>query len=110
MIYLDYAATTPLDPAVYEAMLPFLKPGGAHGNPASDHAEGRKAGAAVEQARAQVAALVGAEPGEVVWTSGATESNNLAIKGALEFQGGKGRHVVTTRIEPSTVRDFLATP
>ena len=103
MIYLDYGATTPLDPAAYEAMLPFLRPGGSHGNPSSDHLEGRKAREAVEQARAHVAALINAEPGEIVWTSGATESDNLAIKGAVEFLGGKGRHIVTSRIEHKAV-------
>ena len=105
MIYLDYAATTPIDPAVFEAMLPYLRPGGVHGNPASDHVEGLKAREAVEQARAQVAALIGADPAEIVWTSGATESDNLAIKGALEFHGGRGRHVVTSRTEHKAVLD-----
>jgi len=103
VIHLDYAATTPIDPRVYEAMRPFLEPGGLHANPASDHAEGRRARAAVERARAQVAALVGAEPAEIIWTSGATESDNLAIKGALEFYGG--RHVVTARTEHKAVLD-----
>lgn len=103
MIELDYAATTPLDPRVWEAMQPFLKPGGLHANPASDHAGGRRAREAVEAARAEVAALIEAEPGEIVWTSGATESDNLAIKGALEFYGGK--HVVTARTEHKAVLD-----
>jgi cysteine desulfurase len=105
MIYLDYAATTPLDPRVYEAMQPFLRPGGVHGNPASDHAAGRRARAAVETARAQVAALVGAAPAEIVWTSGATESDNLAVKGALEFYASRGRHVITARTEHKAVLD-----
>jgi len=105
MIYLDHAATTPLDPAVFEAMLPYLKPGGVHGNPASDHLEGKRARQAVEKARAQVAALIGAEAGEIVWTSGATESNNLAIKGALEFHGGRGKHIVTSMTEHKAVLD-----
>ena len=105
MIYLDHAATTPVDPAVFETMLAFLQPGGIHGNPASDHVAGLAARQAVEKARAQVAALIGAEPGEIVWTSGATESNNLAIKGALEFHGARGRHVVTSRIEHKSVLD-----
>jgi cysteine desulfurase len=107
MIYLDYAATTPLDPRVYEAMLPFLRPGGVHGNPASDHAAGRAARAAVEQARAQVAALLGATAAEIVFTSGSTEANNLALKGALEFLDpagrGAGRHIVTSRTEHKSV-------
>ncbi|MBI2383251.1 MAG: aminotransferase class V-fold PLP-dependent enzyme [Gammaproteobacteria bacterium] len=103
MIYLDYAASTPLDPRVLDAMLPFLRE--QHANPASDHAPGRQARAAVERARAQVAALVGAEPAEIVWTSGATESDNLAIKGALEFYKSRGRHVVTARTEHKAVLD-----
>ncbi len=108
MIYLDYAATTPLDPQVFDAMLPYLAPGGADllwANPASTHAPGFRARAGVEKARAQVAALIGAEPGEIVWTSGATESNNLAIKGALEFRGLDGAHVVTSRTEHKCVLD-----
>ncbi len=109
MIYLDYAATTPLDPRAFEAMLPYLKPDGFFGNPASSHAAGFKARAAVERARSQVATLIGAEPGEIVWTSGATEANNLAIKGALEFRSGglgfKGAHVVTSRTEHKCVLD-----
>jgi cysteine desulfurase len=108
MIYLDYAATTPLDPRVFDAMLPYLSPGSAEilwANPASAHAPGLRARAAVERARAQVAALIGSEPGEIVWTSGATESNNLAIKGALEFRGADGAHVVTSRTEHKCVLD-----
>jgi cysteine desulfurase len=103
VIYLDYAATTPLDPRVLDAMLPWLRDG--YGNPASDHALGRRARAAVETARAQVADLIGAMPEEIVWTSGATESNNLAIKGAVEFRGGKNAHIVTSRIEHKAVLD-----
>lgn len=105
MIYLDHAATTPLDPRVYEAMQPFLRPGGIHGNPSSDHAAGREAKAAVEQARAEVAALIGADPSEIVFTSGATEADNLAIKGALEFYRSRGRHIVTSRTEHKAVLD-----
>ena len=105
MIYLDNAATTPVDPRVHDAMLPFLKPGGVHGNPSSDHAFGRAAKQAVERAREQVAALLGAEPVEIIWTSGATESDNLAIKGALEFYADRGRHVVTSITEHKAVRD-----
>jgi len=105
MIYLDYAATTPLDPAAYEAMQPYLRPGGAHGNPASDHLAGKRAREAVERARAQVAALIGALPAEIVWTSGATESDNLALKGALEFYADRGRHVVTSMVEHKAVLD-----
>ncbi|MDB5987043.1 MAG: aminotransferase class V-fold PLP-dependent enzyme [Nevskia sp.] len=109
MIYLDYAATTPLDARVFEAMLPYLRPDGVFANPASTHGPGFKARAAVEKARAQVAALIGAEPGEIVWTSGATESNNLALKGALEFRGAapasKTLHIVTSRTEHKCVLD-----
>jgi cysteine desulfurase len=109
MIYLDYAATTPLDARAFEAMLPFLRPDGDFGNPASSHAAGFRARAAVERARAQVAGLIGAEATEIVWTSGATEANNLAIKGALEFHGGaagfKGAHIVTSRTEHKCVLD-----
>ncbi|MGH8442805.1 MAG: aminotransferase class V-fold PLP-dependent enzyme [Nevskiaceae bacterium] len=105
MIYLDHAATTPLDPAAFEAMLPYLKPGGVHANPASDHAEGKRARLAVEKARAQVAALIGADHYEIVWTSGATESDNLAIKGAAEFYAGRGRHIVTSATEHKAVLD-----
>jgi cysteine desulfurase len=109
MIYLDYAATTPLAPSVLDAMLPFLRGDGLHANPASTHGPGFRARKAVETARAQVAALVGAEPGEIVWTSGATESNNLAIKGALEFRAGssglRGAHIVTSKTEHKCVLD-----
>lgn len=103
MIYLDYAATTPVDAHVLDAMLPWLRED--FGNPASDHVPGRKARAAVEQARAQVAALIGATPEEIIFTSGATEANNLAIKGALEFRGLRDAHLVTTRIEHKAVLD-----
>jgi cysteine desulfurase len=105
MIYLDHAATTPLDPQVLDAMLPFLRADGLHANPASDHAPGRAARTAVERAREQVASAIGAEPGDVIFTSGATESDNLAIKGALEFYASRGRHVVTSRTEHKAVLD-----
>ncbi len=105
MIYLDHAATTPLNASVRAAMLPWLDDVDGYGNPASDHVLGRRARAAVESARAQVAALIGAEAGEIVWTSGATEANNLALKGALEFRGLKGAHVVSSRIEHKAVLD-----
>ncbi|HEY9546927.1 MAG TPA: aminotransferase class V-fold PLP-dependent enzyme [Solimonas sp.] len=105
MIYLDYAATTPLDPQVRDAMLPWLDAEMHFGNPASDHALGRRARAAVERARAEVAALLGANADEIIWTSGATESNNLALKGALEFRGLQNAHVVTSRIEHKAVLD-----
>jgi len=105
MIYLDYAATTPLDPGVLQAMLPHLAAEGGFANPASTHGPGYKARAAVEKARAQVAALLGAEPAEIIWTSGATESNNLAIKGSLEFRGVRNAHIVTSRTEHKCVLD-----
>lgn len=105
VIYLDYAATTPVDPRVAQKMGSCLTCDGVFANPASAHAPGRKARGAVEQARAQVAALVNAEPGEIIFTSGATESDNLAIKGVAHFYRDKGRHVVTSRIEHKAVLD-----
>ncbi|WP_018412939.1 IscS subfamily cysteine desulfurase [Methyloversatilis thermotolerans] len=105
-IYLDYAATTPVDPRVVSKMLPWLFDN--FGNPASrSHAYGWAAEEVVELAREQVAALVGADPREIVWTSGATESNNLAIKGTMQFHGGRGKHVVTVRTEHKSVLDTV---
>jgi len=107
-IYLDYAATTPLDPRVAERMIECLQPGGVHGNPASlSHEYGRKARALVEQARAQVAAAVGAKPEAIVWTSGATESDNLALFGAAHFNADRGRHIVSAKTEHKAVLDPL---
>ena len=104
-VYLDYAATTPADPAVVAAMTRYLGPDGAFGNAASRlHSFGRAAEEAVEQARVQVAELINADPREIVWTSGATESNNLAIKG-VAAQAGRGAHVVTSAIEHKAVLD-----
>ncbi|MGQ0502115.1 MAG: cysteine desulfurase family protein [Panacagrimonas sp.] len=105
MIYLDHAATTPLAREAWDAMRPWLEPGGSFANPASDHAPGRAARDAVEAARAQVAALLGAQADEIIWTSGATESNNLAIKGAVEFHARGRAHVITSRIEHKCVLD-----
>ena len=103
-IYLDYAATTPVDRRVVQLMLPYLTD--LFGNPASrSHAYGWAAEEAVEIAREQVAALIGADPREIVWTSGATESNNLAIKGVAQFHQGKGRHLITLKTEHKAVLD-----
>ena len=103
-IYMDYSATTPVDPRVVEKMVPFLHE--QFGNPASrSHSYGWDAEHAVEEARAHVAALLGADPREIVWTSGATEGNNLAIKGAAHFYQGKGKHVVTVKTEHKAVLD-----
>ena len=105
-IYLDYAATTPVDPRVAEKMVQCLTPDGNFGNPASrSHLFGWKAEEAVENARRQVADLLGADPREIVWTSGATESDNLAIKGVARFYGKKGKHVITSKIEHKAVLD-----
>ncbi|HIH2654443.1 TPA: IscS subfamily cysteine desulfurase [Burkholderia cenocepacia] len=103
-IYMDYSATTPVDPRVVAKMVPFLHE--QFGNPASrSHAYGWDAEHAVEEARAHVAALLGADPREIVWTSGATEGNNLAIKGAAHFYQGKGKHLVTVKTEHKAVLD-----
>jgi len=103
-IYLDYGATTPVDPRVVDAMVPWLRE--HFGNPASrSHAWGWEAEAAVEKARVQVAELVGADPREIVWTSGATESNNLALKGAAHFYKTRGKHIVTVKTEHKAVLD-----
>ncbi len=105
-IYLDYSATTPVDPRVAETMCSYLTPDGQFGNPASrSHAFGWDAEAAVEVARGNVAALVNADPREIVWTSGATESDNLAIKGAAHFYKQKGKHIVTVKTEHKAVLD-----
>ena len=105
-IYLDYAATTPADPTVVEQMVKFLGPKGTYGNPSSEsHWFGREANKAVEQARQQVANLLNANPDEVIWTSGATEANNLAIKGAVQGETKKRPHIVTSKIEHKAVLD-----
>ncbi len=103
-IYLDYSATTPVDPRVAERMIPYLTQ--QFGNPASrSHAFGWDAEKAVEQAREEVAGLVNCDPREIVWTSGATESDNLAIKGAAQFYKSKGKHLITVRTEHKAVLD-----
>ena len=103
-IYMDYSATNPCDPRVVDAMIPWLRE--HFGNPASrSHAWGWEADAAVEKAREQVADLIGADPREIVWTSGATESNNLALKGAAHFYKSKGKHLITVKTEHKAVLD-----
>mgnify|MGYP001109101400 CR=1 FL=1 len=105
-IYMDYSATTPVDPRVAAAMIPYLTE--KFGNPASrSHSFGWEADEAVEKAREQVAALVNADPKEIVWTSGATESNNLALKGAAHFYKDKGKHIVTVMTEHKAVLDTV---
>ncbi|MGH9578590.1 MAG: aminotransferase class V-fold PLP-dependent enzyme, partial [Terriglobales bacterium] len=105
-IYLDNSATTPVDPRVAQAMIPWLTE--HFGNPASrSHSFGWEAEQAVEQARVEVARLVHCDAKEIVWTSGATESDNLAIKGAAFFYKGKGKHLVTVKTEPKAVLDTM---
>lgn len=105
-IYLDYSATTPVDPRVAEKMIQCLSLEGNFGNPASrSHVFGWRAEEAIEEARRQVADLIHADPREIVWTSGATESDNLAIKGVARFYSKKGKHIVTSRIEHKAVLD-----
>jgi cysteine desulfurase len=104
-VYLDYAATTPVDPAVAQAMMRCLTTDGVFANPSSSHAPGRAAAALIERARAQVASLIGADPQEIVFTSGATESNNLAVLGVARANADRGRHIVTSRIEHKAVLD-----
>jgi len=105
-IYLDYSATTPVDPRVAAKMIPFLTED--FGNPASrSHAYGWTAEHAVEEAREHVAALLNADPKEIIWTSGATEGNNLAIKGAANFYKGKGRHIITVKTEHKATLDTV---
>ncbi len=105
-IYMDYGATTPCDPRVVDAMIPWLRE--HFGNPASrSHAWGWEAEAAVEKSRAQIASLINADPREIVWTSGATESNNLALKGAAHFYSGRGKHLVTVKTEHKAVLDSM---
>jgi len=105
-IYFDYSATTPVDSRVAEKMADCLTNEGNFGNPASrSHAYGWQAEAAVEEARGQIAGLLNADPREIVWTSGATEANNLAIKGCAHFNQKKGKHVITSKIEHKAVLD-----
>ena len=106
LIYLDYAATTPVDPQVAARMAQHLTLDGVFGNPSSTtHALGRQAAQAVETARTQIAALINADPGDLIWTSGATEANNLALFGAMRANLRKGRHLVTAKTEHKAVLD-----
>ena len=105
-IYLDYASTTPVDPRVASKMMQYLTPDGEFGNPASrSHRYGWKADDAVEEARSHVANLVHCDPREIVWTSGATEADNLAVKGVARFYKSKGNHIITSKIEHKAVLD-----
>jgi cysteine desulfurase len=105
-IYMDYAATTPMDPRVAKKMMEYMTPDGEFGNPASrSHPYGWNAEAAVEEARKNVATLINANPKEIVWTSGATESDNLAIKGVAHFYSKKGKHIITCKTEHKAVLD-----
>jgi cysteine desulfurase len=107
-IYLDYAASTPVDPRVADAMIECLRASGAQGNPSSaGHDYGRRARGLVEKARAQVAAAIGARPECIVWTSGATESDNLAVFGIARFNADRGRHLVSSKTEHKAVLDPL---
>lgn len=107
-IYLDYSATTPIDPRVAQKMIDCLTIEGNFGNPASrSHVYGWRAEEAIEHARQQVADLINADPREIVWTSGATESDNLAIKGVAHFYGTKGKHLITSKIEHKAVLDTM---
>lgn len=105
-IYMDYSATTPIDPRVADKMIPYLRE--QFGNPASrSHAYGWSAEKAVEEARGHVAGLIGADPREIVWTSGTTESNNLALKGAAHFYKTRGKHIITVKTEHKAVLDTV---
>lgn len=105
-IYMDYGATTPVDQRVVDKMIPWLRE--HFGNPASrSHAWGWEAEAAVENAREEVAKLIGADPREIIWTSGATESNNLALKGAAQFYKTRGKHLITVKTEHKAVLDTM---
>ena len=106
LIYLDYAATTPVDEDVAKKMGEYLTFDGIFGNPASrSHGFGWQAEEAVENARLQIAETVGADPREIVFTSGATEADNLALKGAAHFYSGRGKHIVTSKIEHKAILD-----
>ncbi len=105
IVYLDYAATTPVDPRVVDVMTPLFGPEGDFGNPSSGHVAGRRSMAHVERATEQLAGLLGCRPEELVWTSGATESDNLAIAGAARYREDRGRHLITMVTEHKAVSD-----
>lgn len=107
-VYLDFAATTPIDPRVADAMQSCLSPGGTFANPASIHIAGRESAALVEKARQRLADLLGADPRCLIWTSGATESDNLAIMGAASFRAHRGKHLITMPTEHKAVTDTFA--
>ena len=108
LIYLDYAATTPVEPAVAEAMAAALMPGGSFGNPSSNHPLGRDALSIVETARQQLADLIGAAPRDLIWTSGATESDNMAITGGARNRRHLGKHLISMPVEHKAVTDTFA--
>jgi len=105
LVYLDYAATTPVDTRVVDVMTPLFGAAGDFGNPSSGHAAGRRSMAHVERAAGQLAALLGCSESELVWTSGATESDNLAIAGAARYRADRGRHLITMPTEHKAVSD-----
>src|SRR5882672_9178574 len=104
-VYLDHSATTPVDPRVVEAMLPYLTE--KFGNASSVHQFGQEARAAADRARRQIAQLLGARANEIIFTSGGTEANNLAIRGLCEVAGAHGRHIITSAIEHPSVRGAI---
>ena len=108
LVYLDYAATTPVEPAVAEAMSATLMPGGSYGNPSSNHPPGRDALAIVETARQQLAELLGTVPRDLIWTSGATESDNMAITGGARYRRHRGNHLISMPVEHKAVTDTFA--
>ena len=108
LVYLDYAATTPVEPAVAEAMSATLMPGGSYGNPSSNHPPGRDALAIVETARQQLADLLGTVPRDLIWTSGATESDNMAITGGARYRRHRGNHLISMPVEHKAVTDTFA--
>ena len=107
IVYLDYAATTPVDPRVIEVMTPLFGADGDFGNPSSGHVAGRRSMGHVERATEQLAALLGCRPDELVWTSGATESDNLAIAGAAHYRADRGRHLISMPTEHKAVSDVF---